>query len=421
MDPASEPRPARITDRERFLATMHYRPRDRAYLCDFGFWDEVFPLWHAQGLPRWVNRQTSDEFFGMDGFERHWVSEEGSALISRNRLLRAGGLKVGLCPYFEDRVLEDRGETELFQQLDGVRVLRHKTMSSIPPHAGHLLVDRASWNEHYRWRLDPANPDRYPQNWDETIAAWSSPEREHILVLPAGSLYGWLRNWMGVERLSLLVYRDPGLFEELVTTVADCIYGVLRRVLEAGARFDAAAYWEDMCYNAGPLLGPRHFRQFLVPHYRRINALLRQHGIDVIFVDCDGRIDALVPLWLEAGVNCMFPVEVGTWGGDPVRFRREYGRELLLLGGFDKRILAGHGAATPAAARAAIEREVTRLAPLVEEGGYIGFCDHRVPPDVPLANYWHYLQTIRRVWGRDCNLRPLGRLEPAAGRPPAFR
>ena len=32
---------------------------------------------------------------------------------------------------------------------------------------------------------------------------------------------------------------------------------------------------------------------------------------------------------------------------------------------------------------------------LVEEGGFIGFCDHRVPPDVPYENYFFYLEKVR--------------------------
>src|SRR5207247_42279 len=136
--------------------------------------------------------------------------------------------------------------------------------------------------------------------------------------------------------------------------------------------FDACGMWEDMCYSGGPLLSPSHFKQFLVPHYKRITELLHRHGVDIVCVDCDGKIDALIPLWLESGVNCMFPVEVGTWGADAVALRREFGKELRLMGGFDKRILM-RGAAE-------IEREVIRLSALVEEGGYIGFCDHRVPP-----------------------------------------
>ena len=30
-----------MNDRERFKATMHYQPRDRSPICDFGYWDET--------------------------------------------------------------------------------------------------------------------------------------------------------------------------------------------------------------------------------------------------------------------------------------------------------------------------------------------------------------------------------------------
>jgi uroporphyrinogen decarboxylase len=177
----------------------------------------------------------------------------------------------------------------------------------------------------------------------------------------------------------------------MVETVGDCIVASLGKAFELGGRFDALAMWEDMCYNAGPLLSPRHFKEYLVPQYKRITELARRNGVEVIWVDCDGKIDDLVPLWIEGGVNCMFPLEVGTWGADPLAFRREYGRDLLLRGGFDKRILAR--------GPEAIEAEVHRLAPLVEEGGFIGHCDHRVPPDVSLADYRFYVETARKVWG----------------------
>ncbi|HEY0866785.1 MAG TPA: uroporphyrinogen decarboxylase family protein, partial [Fimbriimonas sp.] len=185
---------------------------------------------------------------------------------------------------------------------------------------------------------------------------------------------------------------------EMVETLGDCIYFTLERALETGGRFDGCSMWEDMCYSGGPLLSPKHFKEYLVPQYRRINDLLRKHGVDVCWVDCDGRIDALIPLWLEGGVNCMFPIEVGTWGGDPVKMRQEYGKDLLLMGGFDKHILAQ--------SKEAISTEVLRLTPLVEEGGFIPFADHRVPPDVPYENYLHYLREARRVWGKGVNLKP---------------
>ena len=92
----------------------------------------------------------------------------------------------------------------------------------------------------------------------------------------------------------------------------------------------------------------------------------------------------------------MYPCEVGTWGGDPVSFRKEYGKDLLLMGGFDKHILMKE--------KKDIEAEVYRLLPLVEEGGYMPFPDHRVPPDVPYENYLFYIKLARDIWGQGINL-----------------
>ncbi len=369
-----------MNERQRFNATMHYRPRDRAPICDFSFWSETIHFWHEQGLPPEIGLADMDDFLGMDRF--------------------LGGPAVNncLCPGFEWHVLEDRGDHELVQQGDGVRVLRKKFMGSIPMHEGHLLVDRDSWNKHYKPRLDPTDAGRFPVDWEAQAAVWRDPARDHVLSVSGGSLYGWLRNWMGVENLSYTVYDDPAFFEEMVTTVADCIVSCLERVLASGGQFDACSMWEDMCYNAGPLLGVEHFKKYLVPHYRRIVDLLHKHGVDVVYLDCDGCIDALMPLWLDAGINCMFPIEIGTWGADPIKYRKQYGKDLLILGAFDKHILAR--------TKVDIAREIHRLLPLVEEGGFIGFCDHRVPPDVPYDNYLFYLETVREVWGGGINLKP---------------
>jgi hypothetical protein len=379
-----------MNNRERFSATMHYQPRDRAPIVDFGFWEETIPIWHQQGLPKevfftYIENNTVD-FFGMDfGIDNLGL-----------------GVESGLFPAFEEKILEDHGNRIILQQADGVIVERDRFMSSIPRPIAHTLTDRESWQKHFIPRLDPENPGRFPVDWDERVRLWKSPQHEQVLALPGGSLYGWLRNWMGLEQLSFTVYDDPALFDEMITTVADCILGVLEKIFACGVQFEACAMWEDMAYNAGPLLSPRHFKKYMLPHYRRITDLCHRHGVDVTWVDCDGKIDALLPLWLEAGVNCMFPLEVGTWGADPIKFRQEYGRDLLMMGGFNKRILAQ--------STEAIEREILRLAPLVEAGGFIGFCDHRVPPDVPYQNYLFYLEKVREIWGQGLNLKPF--MEP---------
>jgi len=376
-----------MTDRQRFLATMHYQPRDRAPICDFSFWPETIDLWKQQGLPDWVGRNydaaTQNKFFGMDTY--------------------TGGpsANLGMFPCFEQVLIEDLGSEQIIR--DGVGVVQRisKAFSSIPLYLDYTLKDRQTWEKEFKWRFDPSRPERYP-NWDQARQAWSDPNYPVPRHCNGGSFYGWIRDWMGVENASLLVYDDPACFEDMVVTMTDCKVEVIKQQYAHGAQFDCCAMWEDMCYNAGPLLSPTHFKQYLSPQIKRVTEILRGHGCDIIWVDCDGKIDDLIPLWLEVGVNCMFPIEIGTWGADPVKYRKQYGKELLIMGGFDKHLLAQD--------KRAVEKEVYRLAPLVEEGGFIPLPDHRVPPDVPLENYIHYLQLARKVWGKNLNLKPLGEL-----------
>ncbi len=378
-----------MTDRARFLATMFYQQRDRCPIYDFGFWDETIVEWHKQGLPEEVtgghDTTKTNEYFGMDTY---W-----------------GGVCCGvdLHPVFESRVIEDRGDHELVLQSDGVTVLRKKYMGSIPEHHGHTLVDRDSWKKHYLPRLNPDTPSRYP-DWQHARKVWNDPHYDKVHLAWCGSLYGRLRDWMGMEAISYLVYDDPALFEEMVETMCNLAVVCYTRAFEHGARYDAIAMWEDMCYNAGPLLTPELFKRYLVPRYKRITDLFRKHGCTLGWIDCDGKIDDLIPMWLDAGINIMFPVEVGVWNADPVAYRKQFGKDLRMMGGFDKHLLAkGKGE---------IEKEVHRLTPLVEEGGFVPFCDHRVPPDVPLENYIHYLELARKHWGKGVNLRPMHKPAP---------
>lgn len=366
--------------RERFNATMHYQERDRCPIMDFGFWDETLVNWRKQGLPEGVK---TDDFFGMDP---QWIFAP---------------IDVGLHPGFKEEVLEDKEETEVVRNPDGVTVERSKSVVTIPRHIDHTLKDRASWEKEYKWRYDGKNPDRYPKDWAERAQKFKTGARDYPLGAYGGSLFGRIRDLMGLEALSYLIYDDRALFEEMVETLANCVIDTLTPALEAGVQFDYVQMWEDMCYRAGPLLSPKIFSEVLVPHYKRITSLLGQYGIDIVVMDCDGDISQLVGLWLEAGVNTLFPFEIGTWQADPCEYRRRFGPGLRIMGGFNKRILAS--------STDEIKREIERLAPLVEEGGFIPFCDHRVPADVGFANYLFYIGEARRVWGKGlANLRLAG-------------
>jgi uroporphyrinogen decarboxylase len=73
--------------------------------------------------------------------------------------------------------------------------------------------------------------------------------------------------------------------------------------------------------------------------------------------------------------------------------RREFGRDLRLIGGIDLDTLRRD--------KEAVRREVEeKVPPLVADGGYVPLADGRVRADVPYENYVYYRELLQKVTQR---------------------
>lgn len=70
-------------------------------------------------------------------------------------------------------------------------------------------------------------------------------------------------------------------------------------------------------------------------------------------------------------------------------FHRRYGKELRIIGHFNKLTLEQN--------RAAILAEPNRLRPLMKDGGYPLVPDHLITPGVSLADYHWYLDQVPQL------------------------
>lgn len=363
--------PANLSDltlRERFRRTMHFEAVDRIPGFEFGYWAETLPLWHQQGLPESVNNEAEAyAYFGIENWHTAPVA-------------------VGLHPPLAPKVIEEGKDYVIHRNDEGALVKELKEgIRTIPKYLEYAIKDRSDWAA-FKKRLRPDTPGRIPENWPELVAEYRN--RDYPLYVHTGSMLGRPRNWIGFENIALMVYDDPGLVEDIVETLCTLVCDVLAPVLEQ-VEFDAALGWEDICFRSGPIISPAMFERLVVPRYKRISDLLTSHGVDVIATDCDGDVTPILGQFLDGGVNCMFPVEVAA-GSDPVAMREKHGREVLLHGGVDKMALLK--------GPRAIEEELLRLKPVVDEGGFIPHIDHRCPADVTLENYKRYLQLKREVF-----------------------
>jgi hypothetical protein len=356
-----------MTYRERVLRTLRFQPVDRVPDNEFGLWEQTLTRWRQEGMEYTPNALSGplQSFYGTDEDEPH------VELPLINYML----------PGFEWTVLEEREQTRIIRDCDGAisEQLKPEYGASIPHYLRYALESRADWQRIRDERLNPAQPGRLPRHVD--ALARRLRVRTHPFWLGCGSLYGWVRGWMGVQRLSLMVYDDRPLVEEIMEHVTQLTLGLMEQLANKGLEVDNGVWWEDMCYNHGSLLSPRLFSELMVPRYKRITGFMREaFGTEFHILDSDGNIHELAPLWLEGGINVMFPLEVAHT--DAYRLSSQFGTRMALRGGFDKRALI--------AGPAAIDAEFERLRPLFLRGGFIPMVDHVVPPDVSLANCTYY-------------------------------
>lgn len=360
-----------LTPRERFNRTMHYQHVDYISHLEFGYWAELKEDWMKQGYLPISFRQPDgsipdrlvEEYFGVEQFE-------------------GVDARIGARPLREIQIIETTEDAVTYR--DGLGVLRHEQRNrtrTIPHFLEFPIRDRASWEAFRDEFLNPDHPVRAVTKEELRALAQMTRASTNPVSINFGSFIGWIRDWIGFQSLAYMSVDDSDLVEEMVAHLSQMLLKLLPPFLEHG-QFDAAAGWEDICFNSGPILSPRFFAERIMPHMKPVMRLLRQHGIDIIWTDCDGNILKLIPLWLGVGLNCMFPLEVNP-GNDPVALKREYGRDLLIRGGVNKFVLHE--------GREAILKELKRLEPAVAQGGFIPHIDHRAPGEVPFDTYRYYI------------------------------
>ncbi len=378
-----------MTNRERFRAIAKFQRPGDLWINEM-FWQETLISWVDEGAPpQLTNGMYRGEYFGFDHARE--VKEVISGLVHVPYV--AGDIESYLAippivPQFESRVLEEDQNTIVIFNQGGqtVKVFKDHTQK-MPMYLEHPVKDRETWKG-YKKRLDPDTPERWPSYWESYVAKMNA--RDYPVILWVGSLFGFLREWMGLENLLYMFYDDPNLVEDMMDTLVHLEMEVIKRTVKE-INVDQVSFWEDMCYKSGPLISPDMFRRFMMPRYRQITDLLHKNGIDIIFVDSDGNLNELIPLWLECGINYVWPLEVAA-GNDAVALRKEYGRDLILGGNIDKRALIK--------GKDSIRDEVMGKVPfLLEKGGYFPSVDHLVPPDVSFENYQYYINTVREVAG----------------------
>lgn len=384
-----------MPNRERFLAICRgERPGDVGIYDWFHrYWIDTPKEWVKQGAPKEILKPEGFRaYFQIDHIHnlQEIVSEHNRIDIPEAEAGESFVVTPPIMPVFEKKVLREDERHRVETTYGGAIVEISKTHNTgMPKYLERPVKDRATWEE-YRKRLDPYTPERWPKDWWGFVEKTNNEDYPTLLMIEG--FFGILREWMGLEQLLYTFFDDPKLVEDMMDQMQYFMMGILWRTTK-DLRIDFIRFWEDMAYKTGPLISPAMVKKYMVPRYKSVVEFLHKKGIDIIHLDSDGNIDELIPLWMDCGINFFWPMEVAA-GMDAIKWRKKYGKNIILSGNIDKRALLK--------GKDAIREEVMSKVPyLLKTGGYFPCLDHGIPPDVPLENYKYFINLLREIGGKD--------------------
>ena len=375
---------ATLNPRERYLATMQFARPDRIPMTTMGPRESTLKRWREEGLPE----------------KAHWFEFMCQELgIKYEQPQRpAPGLDVSfiMIPTFEEKVLEHNNGhyivqdwmgniTEISDQFDVTYIRNAKDFVTRKWHK--FPVETREDFEKMKKRYNVDEPGRFPADFRDRCLR--SRERDSLMRLHFSGPFWQMREWCGFEPLCMLFLDDPEFVREMCDFWSDFISSMLERIC-AEVAVDCVHVSEDMAYKGASMISPAMTREFLLPVWSRWNRIIKTAGVPLYDIDSDGSLDDLIPVFIEGGFNICDPIEVAA-GCDIVTYRNKYGKKIAYTGGIDKRCIAKGGVA--------LEKEMSRIAPVVRSGGYIPGCDHGIPFDVSWKNMLHFGRLWAEVTG----------------------
>ncbi len=324
-----------MTSRERFRETMDYGQPDRVPYFEEGIRDDVLKAWQKQGL---TTAADLAKMFPSDHRER---------------------LHVDLEP-------------------------RPKLM---------VRLDKITDLQKFPRRLNPFDKKRLPSRWPRRTRDWQS--RDHVLMLYVhGGFFKTMgvRNWRSFSDAMVLLMDQPEVVRKRMQIQGEFAARLADRILNE-VDIDAVIFSEPIGGNDRPLISPKMYEEFVLKNYEPLLEVLRRREVNTICLQTYANARILIPSILRWGFNCLWACEVNIDTMDYRSLRREFGRDLRLIGGIDLDALRKD--------KAAIRQEIEeKVPPLIAEGGYIPLADGRVRADVPFENYVYYRKLLEKVTQR---------------------
>jgi uroporphyrinogen decarboxylase len=238
--------------------------------------------------------------------------------------------------------------------------------------------------ERYRW----PSPDWFDYSSLDGSIRQAQQDGEHCLMIHNGNIFETSWYMRGFEQMFLDFADSPDLVHALFGRVTDFFCAHFSRLLEvADGRVDLAFTADDLGGQNGLLLSLDTWERFIKPYHQRLNRVIHEFGVKVIY-HTDGAVMKAVPGLIDMGIDVLQALQFSARGMDPAALKELAGMRLCFEGGVSVQTTLPFG--TVEDVRAEVD---TLISVLGKDGGYILGPSHAIQAGTPAENILAMFET----------------------------
>jgi uroporphyrinogen decarboxylase len=233
---------------------------------------------------------------------------------------------------------------------------------------------------------DPHDPVRY-EGLEERAKELYENTGYAVIANAIGSFFEFSWYLRGFEQFYADLLLNPKLIEALLDGMLAYQTAMFDEILSRIAPYvSVVMVGEDLGTQRAPTISLDAYKRIVWPRQRKFYSSIRKHTDAPIFYHSCGSVLPMIPHLIDAGINCLHPVQpraagMGHGEGEREFLKTEYGDRLVFWGGLDQQKLLPFG--TPDQVR---EETKKLLDVFMPGGGYVFCTGHNIQTGVPPEN-----------------------------------
>jgi uroporphyrinogen decarboxylase len=211
--------------------------------------------------------------------------------------------------------------------------------------------------------------------------ASANADGEHCLMIANGNIFESSWYMRGFEEMLLDFILNEDLAHGIMERVTNFYEEHFRGMLEnADGKIDLAFTADDIGGQSDLLISLEMWEEFIKPYHVRLNKVIHEFGIKVIY-HSDGTVMKAVDGLIDMGIDVLQALQFSADGMDPAILKEKYGDRLCFEGGVSVQTTLPFG--NPDDVKQEVESLINILG---KDGGYILGPSHAIQAGTPPEN-----------------------------------